>query len=60
VVARLDQALSTLSQDEEMKKRVNGIGVTPLFENRQAFTAFVEADVKRNAALLSASGFLPE
>lgn len=60
VVARLDHALVTLSRDDEMAKRVKGIGVTPVFENGQAFAAFVAMEVKRNAALLSASGFQPE
>jgi len=60
VIARLDQAFATIGQDEEMSKRVKAIGVTPLFENRQAFTAFVGAEVKKNAALLNASGFQPE
>ena len=60
VLAKLDHAFASLGRDEEMIKRVKAIGVTPLHENRQAFSAFVAADVKRNDALLSASGFQPE
>lgn len=60
VLTKLDQAFAAVGRDEEMSKRVKAIGVTPLYENRQVFGAFVAADIKRNAALLAASGFQPE
>jgi len=60
VLAKLDKAFAGVGSDEEMIKRVKALGVIPLYESRQAFSAFVAADIKRNAALLSASGFQPE
>ena len=60
VIARLDQAFAAIGRDEEMISGVKALGVNPLLEGRQTFATFVAAEVKKNAALLSASGFQPE
>ena len=54
--AMINQAVTELATDGRLAK----LGVEPVTESTDKFTAFIKMDVERNAELLKTSGFKPE
>ncbi len=60
IALRINQALVEGLREPEVVARLTGQGFEPVAENLDQVSAFIEADVARNAALLRLANFQPE
>jgi tripartite-type tricarboxylate transporter receptor subunit TctC len=60
VVARVNTALAEAVREPAVVERLTSLGFEPVAESPEEFARYIEADVKRNAALLRAANYQPE
>jgi tripartite-type tricarboxylate transporter receptor subunit TctC len=60
VVARVNAALAEAVREPAVVERLTSLGFEPVAESPEEFARYIEADVKRNAALLRAANYQPE
>ena len=60
IIARINGALREGMREPESVQRLTALGIDPVAETPEAFAAFIERDVTRNAGLLRLANFQPE
>jgi tripartite-type tricarboxylate transporter receptor subunit TctC len=60
IIARVNGALREGMREPDTVQRLTALGIDPVAETPEAFAAFIERDVGRNAALLRLANFQPE
>ena len=60
IVARINATLAEAMREPEVTRRLTDMGIEPVAESPEAFAAFIQRDVARNAELLRLANFQPE
>jgi tripartite-type tricarboxylate transporter receptor subunit TctC len=60
IVGRVNGALREGMREPEVTRRLTDMGIEAVAETPEAFAAFVQRDVARNAELLRLANFQPE
>ena len=60
IVRRINATLAEAMREPEVVKRLTDMGIEPVAESPEAFAAFIERDVARNAELLRLAKFEPQ
>jgi len=60
IVRRVNATLAEAMREPEVVKRLTDMGIEPVAESPEAFAAFIERDVARNAELLRLAKFEPQ
>lgn len=60
IVRRINATLAEAMREPEVVKRLTDMGIEPVAEPPEAFAAFIERDVARNAELLRLAKFEPQ
>jgi tripartite-type tricarboxylate transporter receptor subunit TctC len=60
IISRINATLGEAMREPDVVRRLTELGIEPVAESPEAFAAFIQRDVSRNAELLRLANFQPE